>query len=216
MTSAKICGLSTPETLDSAIAGGASHVGFVFFAPSPRDVAVDRVAGLSARVPGRVARVGVFVDPDDALLDAGIAAARLDAVQLHRVTPPRAAAIRARFGQGSGGREIWAAVAVKTRADLDAARGFAGAADRILYDAKTPAGAALPGGMGLRFDWTLLDGFAHPLPWALSGGLDAGNVTAAILRTRAGLVDVSSGVESAPGVKDPAAIAAFLAAVAAA
>ena len=216
MTRAKICGLSTPDTLDAAIAGGASHVGFVFFPPSPRHVAVDRVAGLAALVPGHVARVGVFVDPDDALLAAGIAAARLDAVQLHQVTPLRAAAIRGRFGQESGGREIWAAVAVKTRADLAAARGFAGAADRILYDAKAPAGSALPGGMGLRFDWTLLDGFAHPLPWALSGGLDAGNVAAAIRRTRAGLVDVSSGVESAPGVKDPAAIAAFLAAVAAA
>ena len=216
MTSAKICGLSTPETLDAAIAGGASHVGFVFFPPSPRNVAVDRVGGLAARVPGGVGRVGVFVDPDDALLDAAIEAGRLTAVQLHRVTPPRAAAIRERFGRDRLLREVWAAVAVKTRADLDAARGFVGAADRILYDARTPEGAALPGGMGLRFDWGLLDGFAHPLPWALSGGLDAGNVGEAIRRTRATLVDVSSGVESAPGVKDAAAIHAFLAAVAAA
>ena len=153
----------------------------------------------------------MFVDPDDALLDAAIGAGRLSVVQLHRVTPARAAAVRERFG-----RETWAAVAVKTGADLDNARGYAGSADRLLYDAKTPDGAALPGGMGLRFDWALLDGFAHPLPWLLSGGLDAGNVGEAIRRTRAALVDVSSGVESAPGVKDPALIAAFLRAVAAA
>ena len=106
-------------------------------------------------------------------------------------------------------------MAVRTRTDLDGAWAFAGAADRILYDAKTPPGAALPGGMGMRFDWALLDGMRHPLPWALSGGLDAGNVAEAIRRTRASLVDVSSGVESAPGIKDAARIAAFLSAVAA-
>jgi phosphoribosylanthranilate isomerase len=211
VTRAKICGLSTPATLDAAVAGGATQVGFVFFPPSPRHLTFDRAAGLAARVPGHVGRVGVFVDPDDAVLDAGIRAGRLDAVQLHKVTPARAAAIRARTG-----RETWAAVAVKTRADLDAARAFAGAADRLLYDAKTPEGAALPGGMGLRFDWHLLDGVDHPLPWALSGGLDAGNVAEAIRRTRAPLVDVSSGVESAPGIKDAGRIAAFLRAVAAA
>lgn len=211
MTAAKICGLSAPETLAAAIAGGASHIGFVFFAPSPRDLSPDRAGGLAAQVPARVGRVGVFVDPDDALLEAAIAAGRLSAVQLHRVTPARAAAVRARFGL-----ETWAAVAIRTRADLDAARSFAGAADRLLYDAKTPEGSALPGGMGLRFDWSLLDGFDHPLPWALSGGLDPGNVGEAIRRTRAALVDVSSGVESAPGVKDADRIAAFLRAVAAA
>lgn len=201
----KICGLSTPETLDAALRGGASHVGFVFFAPSPRNLSFDRAAQLAARVPATVARVGVFVDPDDALLERAVAAGRLDAVQLHKTAPARAAAIRARFG-----RETWAAVAVKTRTDLDAARGLVGAADRILYDAKTPDGAALPGGMGLRFDWRLLDGVRHPLPWALSGGLDAANVAEAIRRTGAPLVDISSGVESAPGVKDVDKIAAFL------
>jgi phosphoribosylanthranilate isomerase len=203
---AKICGLSTPETLDAALAGGASHVGFVFFPPSPRHLAFDRAAGLAARVPGHVQRVGVFVDPDDATVDAALSAGRLDALQLHKVTPERAAALRRRA-------PVWAAVAVKTRADLDQVRGFQGAADRILYDAKTPEGAALPGGMGVRFDWELLRGFAHPLPWALSGGLDAGNVEAAVAATGATLVDVSSGVETVPGVKNVDKIAAFLQAV---
>ena len=205
---AKICGLSTPEALDVAIRGGARYVGFVFFAPSPRDLSFERAAELAARVPGHVGRVGVFVDPDDELLARAIEAGRLAAVQIHRTTPTRAAAIRARFGV-----ETWAAVAVKTRADLNAAHGFAGAVDRILYDAKTPEGSALPGGMGVRFDWGLLDGFRHPLPWLLSGGLDPANVADAIRATGAAAVDVSSGVESAPGVKDVTKIAAFLDAV---
>lgn len=206
---AKICGLTTRETLDAAIAGGASHVGFVFFPPSPRNLDADRARALAARVPGHVRRVGVFVDPDDALIDTAVAAGRLDALQLHKTAPARVAELARRTGL-----ESWAAVAVKTRADLDRARDYAGAAQRILYDAKTPDDASLPGGMGLRFDWSLLDGFRHPLPWALSGGLDAGNVAEAIGRTGATLVDVSSGVESAPGVKDVDKIAAFLKAVA--
>lgn len=206
---AKICGLSTPETLDAAIAGGASHVGFVFFAPSPRNLGFEKAAGLAARVPGHVTRVGVFVDPDDTLLDAAVLAGRLGAIQLHKTAPARIAAIRDRHRA-----EIWPAVAVRTAADLEAARPLAPLADRILYDAKTPDDAALPGGMGLRFDWTLLSGFAHPRPWALSGGLDAGNVAEAAGITRARLVDVSSGVESAPGVKEVDKIAAFLKAVA--
>jgi phosphoribosylanthranilate isomerase len=207
---AKICGLSTAETLDAAIRGGASHVGFLFFPPSPRNLSRERAAMLAARVPGHVAKVGVFVDPDDEAIDSAIDAGRLDALQLHKTIPTRVAAIKARTGL-----EIWAAVAVKTRANLDAAISYTGAADRILYDAKTPDGAALPGGMGVRFDWALLEGFRHPLPWALSGGLDPDNVTDAVQRTRATLVDVSSGVESAPGVKDVTKIAAFLATVSA-
>jgi phosphoribosylanthranilate isomerase len=203
---AKICGLSTPETLDAAIAGGASHVGFVFFPPSPRNVSFDQARALIARVPAHVGTVGVFVDPDEALLAAALASG-IQTVQLHKTAPDRAAAIRSRAS-------VWAAVAVKTRADLSQAAAYRGAADRILYDAKTPDTAALPGGMGLRFDWTLLQGHAHPLPWALSGGLDAANVAEAIRITGAGLVDVSSGVETAPGVKDVAKIAAFLQAVA--
>jgi phosphoribosylanthranilate isomerase len=206
---AKICGLSTPDTLDAAVAGGASHVGFVFFAPSPRNLAFDRAAGLAARMSGHVRRVGVFVDPDDALLDAAVAAGRLDAIQLHKTTPDRVAGLRRRTGC-----ETWAAVAVKTAADLAQAARYVGAADRLLYDAKTPEGAALPGGMGVRFDWALLEGWRHPLPWALSGGLDAGNVATAVARTGATLVDASSGVESAPGVKDVDKIARFLQSVA--
>lgn len=208
--SAKICGLSTPETLDAAIANGASHVGFVFFPPSPRAVSFDQVAALAARVPDHVRRVGVFVEPCNALIDQAVASGRLDAIQLHKTPPGRAAALK----QHSG-RETWAAVAVKTREDLNAAASYRGAVDRLLYDAKTPEGSALPGGMGLRFDWKLLEGFDHPLPWALSGGLDAANVRDAIGATNARLVDVSSGVESAPGVKDVDKIAAFLRAVSA-
>lgn len=202
---AKICGLSTPETLDAAIRGGASHVGFVFFPPSPRTLSRERAAQLAGRVPGRVIRVGVFVDPDDALLEASIGAGELQALQLHNTSPARAAAIRA-----GTGLDVWAAVAIKTRGDLAMAETFTGAADRILYDAKTPPGATLPGGMGVRFDWSLLRGFRHPLPWALSGGLDPLNVAEAVAITGARMVDVSSGVESAPGIKDVTKIATFL------
>ncbi|MEO5493970.1 MAG: phosphoribosylanthranilate isomerase [Sphingomonas sp.] len=205
---AKICGLSTPETLDAAIAGGASHVGFVFYPPSPRAVSFDAVGGLAARVPAHVAKVGIFVDPCNALIDQAVDSGNLDVIQLHSVTPGRAAAVK----QHSQ-RKTWAAIAIKTRADLEAMASYRHAADRILYDAKTPDGA-LPGGMGVRFDWSLLDGFRHPLPWALSGGLTADNVGEAVRRTGASLVDISSGVETAPGVKDVDKIAAFLQAVA--
>lgn len=202
---AKICGLSTPDTLDAALRHGASHVGLVFFPPSPRHLAYDRAEQLAARMPGHVGRVGVFVDPDNETIERAVISGRLSALQLHKVAPDRSAAIRARTGL-----DVWAAVAVKSRADLDVAHRFAGAADRILYDAKTPDDAKLPGGMGVRFDWSLLDDFRHPLPWVLSGGLDPANVGEAIRRTGATLVDVSSGVESAPGVKDVDKIAAFL------
>ncbi|WP_025560784.1 phosphoribosylanthranilate isomerase [Sphingomonas sp. UNC305MFCol5.2] len=207
---AKICGLSTPETLDAAIAGGATHVGFVFFPPSPRNITLDQAMALSKRVPSHVKIVGVFVDPDNALIDNAVTSAELDAIQLHKVTPERAASLK-RFASTV---ETWAAVAVKTSTDIGQAAAYRGAADRILYDAKTPDTATLPGGMGLRFDWKLLENIPQPLPWALSGGLDAGNVREAVNVTGARLVDVSSGVERAPGVKDVAKIAAFLQAVA--
>lgn len=202
---AKICGLSTPETIDAAVKGGAAHIGFMFFPPSPRHLSYDLAASLAARVPGHVGRVGVLVDPDDEAVDRAISHAGLTALQLHKTSPERTARLKARTGL-----DIWAALAIREARDLAAAASFIGAADRILYDAKTPEGAALPGGMGVRFDWGLLSGFRHPLPWALSGGLNADNVAEAVAATRADLVDVSSGVETAPGVKDVDKIAAFL------
>ena len=205
----KICGLSTPATLEAALGAQASHVGMVFFPKSPRHVGLDRAADLARRIPARVTTVGVMVDPDDPLLEGALAAGRLGAVQLHGSEgPDRVAAIRSRFRV-----PVWKAISVRTRADLDGARAYAGAADFLLFDAKTPDGAALPGGMGLRFDWKLLQDFRAPLPWGLSGGLDPSNVAEAVRITGAPLVDVSSGVESAPGVKDVDKIAAFCEAV---
>lgn len=210
MPTAKICGLSTEATLDAAITHGASHLGFVFFPKSPRGISPERAAALIARVPAHIASVGVFVDPEDALLDHAVASG-LDTIQLHgHETPERTAAVRARYG-----RTVWKAVPVRTRADLSDAARYTHAADLILYDAKPPKGADLPGGMGLRFDWRLLQGHRHPLPWALSGGLDAASVAEAVHVTGAQLLDISSGVESAPGVKDVDKIAAFLQSVAA-
>lgn len=202
---AKICGLSTPDTLDAAIAGGASHVGLMFFPPSPRAVSFEQAAALAARVPAHVARVGVFVDPCNALLDQAVASAGLAVVQIHQSSPARVAAIKAHTGL-----ECWAAIGIKTGADLQRAGGYRGAADMLLYDAAQPDGAALPGGMGVRFDWSLLKGFEHPLQWGLAGGLTPANVGEAIAQTGARLVDVSSGVESSPGIKDVDKIAAFL------
>ncbi len=200
----KICGLSTPETLDMAIHHGASHVGFVFFAKSPRNLTLERAASLAARVPAHVKTVGVFVDPAPDFLDRVRASVKLDVLQLHGIESPETAA---RIGKNV---EVWKAVAVRTRADLARANAYRGSADRILFDAKTPENAELPGGMGVRFDWKLLHGHRHALPWALSGGLDAGNLAEAVRATGATLLDVSSGVESAPGIKDVDKIGAFL------
>lgn len=205
----KICGLSTPETLDAAIKGGASHVGLNFFPPSPRNVSFDQARALAERIPGHVRRVGVFVDPCNALIDEAVEAGRLDIVQLHKTAPGRVAAIREHCG-----RETWSAIGVRTAVDLKAAARHIGAADFLLYDTLQPEDAALPGGMGVRFDWGLLAGFAHPLPWGLAGGLTAANVAEAVCITGARLVDTSSGVESAPGIKDVDKIAAFLKATA--
>jgi phosphoribosylanthranilate isomerase len=201
----KICGLSTAETVTAALRGGASWLGFVMFAKSPRFVAPERATELAAAVPDMVGKVVVLVDPDDELVGRAITAG-MTILQLHgHETPARVAALRQRFGL-----EIWKVISVRTQADLAGAAAYRGVADRILYDAKTPDGAALPGGMGLRFDWTLLRGFDHPLPWALSGGLDVSSVAEAVSISGARAVDVSSGVESAPGVKDVDKIAAFL------
>ncbi len=203
----KICGLSTPDSVDAAIAGGAAWLGFVLYPGSPRDLSPEQAAALIARTPAQIGKAAVLVDPDDALV-ARMLQTGVTALQLHGAeSPERVAALR-RYGL-----ELWKVVPVRTRADLETARLYRGAADRILYDAKTPKGT-LPGGMGLRFDWTLLDGFAHPLAWGLSGGLDAGNLAEAVGTTGARLVDVSSGVERAPGVKDVDKVTAFLQAAA--
>ncbi len=208
MTEVKICGLSEPATLDAAVAAGADHLGFVFFAKSPRNVSLEQAAALAARVPEAIGRVGVFVDPEDALVEGAIRAGRLTAIQLHGADPARAAAARRRFGI-----EVWAALPVATRTDVALAPGFRGAADRLLFDAKAPKAADLPGGNALRFDWRLLDGVSMTMPWGLAGGLDPGNVVEAIGATGAPLVDVSSGVEDAPGSKSADRIRAFVKAV---
>jgi phosphoribosylanthranilate isomerase len=205
----KICGLSTRETVDAAVGAGASHLGFVFFPPSPRNVAPDAARALGRDLPGRVVRVGVFVDPDDELLDR--AAPAIDAIQLHGdAGSARVAAVRARHGL-----PVWRATGVASRDDIRAAVA-AGGADRLLFDAKAPRGSALPGGNGVRFDWRLLDGVAVRGPWGLSGGLDAATVGDAVRQARPPLVDVSSGVEDAPGVKSVDKIKAFIAAARAA
>lgn len=200
----KICGLSTPESLDAALSCGASHVGLVFFAKSPRNLSPEQAAALAARVGVRAKIVGLFVDPDADAIARVRQHVVLDVIQFHGSEPPEAVA---RLGTGL---EIWKAVAVRSRDDVASAARYKGAAHRILYDAKPPAGSDLPGGNGLRFDWELLRGARHALPWALSGGLDADNLAEAVRITNADLLDVSSGVESAPGVKDVDKIAAFL------
>jgi len=204
----KICGLSTEATLDAALEAGADLVGFVHFARSPRHVGLDRGRTLSRRAGGRAERVLLRVDPDDALLDAAVAALDPDLIQLHgREAPERVAAIRARLG-----RPVMKALGVALRADLAAVAAYAGVADRILLDAKPAPGAALPGGNGHAFDWSLLDGADLPPGTMLSGGLTPDNVAGALARTGLSAVDVSSGVETRPGEKDAARIMAFVAA----
>ncbi|PEQ13173.1 N-(5'-phosphoribosyl)anthranilate isomerase [Novosphingobium sp. PC22D] len=200
----KICGISTADALDAAIRARADFAGLVFFEKSPRFVGSARAADLAARSQGRIGRVGLFVDADDATIAQAVDAGRLEALQLHgSETPGRAAQLRARFGI-----PVWKALAVTGEADVARARTYAGAADMILFDAKTPKGT-LPGGMGLSFDWRLVAGWRGPLAWGLAGGLNPENVAEAVRLTQAPLVDTSSGVETAPGVKDPDLIAAF-------
>lgn len=201
----KTCGLSTPQTIDAAIKGGASHIGFVFFDSSPRNVSIAQSQMLAARIPAHIARVAVMVDPADTLIDAVDGSDAIDIYQLHKVTPARAAAIAKHTG-----KPIWAAIGIKRADDLKLATMFAGAAQRIVFDAKTPDGALLPGGMGIRFDWELMKEHRHTLPWALSGGLDARNLAQAVGATGANMIDVSSGLETSPGIKDVDKIAAFL------
>ncbi len=203
---AKICGLSTPETLDAAIAGGASHVGFVFFPKSPRNITPEQAGAFIKRAAGRVTCVGLFVDPDPEFVATVRQHVTLDIIQLHGDEHP---ALVSRLAM-TNGLETWKAIPVKTAEDLKLAHKYRGSAHRVLYDAKAPKGTDVPGGTGMRFDWKLLEGYVHPLPWILAGGLDPRNVAGAVGTTGADFVDVSSGVESAPGVKDVDKIAAFL------
>ncbi len=199
----KICGLTTSATLDAAIAARAEFFGLMFVAKSPRHASVEAAAQLSRRAEDRIGRVGVFLDASDAQIAAAVAAG-LDVLQLHGTeSPERAAQLGASFSL-----PVWKVLSVATRADLDRAAAYVGAADLVLLDAKTPKGA-LPGGLGLAFDWALLAGWKPPLAWGLAGGLSPANVAEAVRLTSAPLVDCSSGVESAPGVKDVDRIAAF-------
>lgn len=208
MPDIKICGLSTTETLDAALEAGADLVGFVRFPRSPRHLSLDTGRLLSRRAKGRAARVVLLVDPDDAAVTEAVDALDPDLIQLHgHESPERVAAIRA-----TTGRLVMKALGIAARGDLAVVPSYAAVADRLLLDAKAPPGAALPGGNGVTFDWDLLAGAALPPGTMLSGGLAPGNVAGAMARTGLSAVDVSSGVEGAPGVKDPALIRAFIAA----
>jgi len=202
----KICGLKTPEALDVALESGADLVGFVFFPPSPRNLGLEAARLLGQRVKGRVGRVALTVDADDALLHGIVEALKPDMLQLHgSETPERLLAIRGRFGL-----PVMKALPIETRADLPAIQRYAKSADKLLFDARAPQDATRPGGLGKPFDWTLLKNVETEIPFMLSGGLDAGNVAEALRITRAPAVDVSSGVERAPGEKDLDKIRAFI------
>ncbi|MFN7269625.1 MAG: phosphoribosylanthranilate isomerase [Cereibacter sp.] len=205
----KICGLRTPADVAAVARAGAAYAGFVFFAKSPRNLTLSgaRLAALSA--PVGLARVALTVDADDTTLDAIVEAVPLDMLQLHGAeSPDRVAEVRSRYGL-----PVMKALGVADEGDLPAILEYYAVADQLLIDAKPPRGAALPGGNGLAFDWRLLAGRRWLRPWMLAGGLTAGNVAEAVRLTGARQVDVSSGVESAPGVKDAARIASFVAAV---
>jgi phosphoribosylanthranilate isomerase len=206
---AKICGLSTREAVAAAIAGGAAYLGFVFYPRSPRAVTPLEAARLCADVPGGVARVGLFVDADDALIETVLSAAPIDILQFHgRETPARVAEARLKFN-----RPVMKALAIAGPQDAVEAACYEDVADRLLFDAKPPRrAAALPGGNGLAFDWRLIAGRSWRRPWMLSGGLTADLLPEAVRISGATAVDVSSGVERRPGMKDPDKIRAFLAA----
>jgi len=201
---AKICGLSTPETLDAAVKFGAHFVGFVIFPKSPRHISTETMRTLGARVPKTVTRVGLFVDPDDALIDEKLATGALDMLQLHgSETPERVAGLKARTG-----KLVMKVIKVSAAGDVE--RGiaaYATVADWLMFE---PAEGILPGGNGKPFDWTILSGSKVPVPWMLAGGLNANNVAEAVRVTGARTVDVSSGVEATRGVKSIDLIRAFL------
>jgi len=205
----KICGLKTGEALEAALAGGASHVGFIFFPKSPRNIAPDEAGRLRQAARGRAKAVAVSVDADDATLDAIVAAMAPDMLQLHgEETPERVAAVKARHGL-----PVMKAVSIRDAADLAAIEPYRGVADRFLFDAKPPRGAELPGGNGVPFDWRVLATLPPGTDYMLSGGLNAGNIGEALRLVSPTGIDISSGVESAPGIKEVGLIEDFFRAV---
>jgi phosphoribosylanthranilate isomerase len=205
----KICGLKTDEAMAAALAGGASHVGFIFFPKSPRYVEPEEAGRLRKAAVGKAKAVAVTVDADDAFLDRIVSAMEPDILQLHgSETPERVAEIKARYGL-----PVTKVFSVREAADLDAIQPYLGIADRVMFDAKPPKGSELPGGNGVSFDWRLLAGLDGGLDYMLSGGLNAANIGEALAIAKPAAIDVSSGVENAPGVKDPSLIAAFFHAV---
>jgi phosphoribosylanthranilate isomerase len=204
----KICGLKTPETLRAAVEAGAGYIGFMFYPRSPRNVTPQEAAALAMIVPRGVRKVGVFVDPTDAVLSTVLRVVPLDIIQLHgKESPERVAEIRARTG-----KPVFKAIAISDPDDVALAHTYESAADFLLFDAKPPKAmpSALPGGNGLSFDWDLIAGETWTRGWILSGGLTQENVAGAIAQSGARFVDVSSGVEDGPGVKSPAKIEAFI------
>ena len=202
----KICGLRTPDALDAALDAGADMVGFVFFPPSPRNLGIEAARTLGERVQGRAHKVALSVDATDAELGLAVEALKPDMLQLHgKETPERVGAVRSRFGL-----PVMKALPIERRQDLSPIRIYEKVADRILFDARAPREATRPGGLGKTFDWRLLEKLDLAVPFMLSGGLDAENVAEALRITRAPSVDVSSGVERAPGEKDPDKIRAFI------
>lgn len=202
----KICGLSTSETVAAAVEGGATMVGFVFFKRSPRAVTTDQLGGLVGGVPDHIARVGLFVDATEDEIDAVVATGGIDILQLHgSETPDDVIRLKKRFGL-----PVMKAVAISGPRDLDIAKTYEPVVDRLLFDARPPEGASRPGGNALAFDWQVLKGTEWTVPWLLAGGLSAENLTEAVQISGATMVDVSSGVEDAPGVKSVAKIRDFL------
>lgn len=208
-TIVKICGLSTPATLEATIAAGADMAGFVFFEKSPRHIDLELARELGRAAQGRIRKVALTVDASDAELDAIVEASRPELLQLHgKETPERVAAVRGRFGLA-----VMKAIGVAEAKDIESATAYRGVADMLLFDAKPAPNAAVPGGSGVGFDWDLLRSLPPSGDWMLSGGLDTANVGEALRSTGAPGVDVSSGVESSRGVKDSARIATFVEAV---
>jgi phosphoribosylanthranilate isomerase len=202
----KICGLKTPDALDAALEAGADLLGFVFFEPSPRHVGFEAARTLGDRVRRRAGKVALTVDADDASFERIVETLRPDMLQLHgKESPDRVRALKRQFGL-----PVMKAIPVESRNDLSAIAAYREVADRLLFDARAPREATRPGGLGKAFDWTLLQDVDPGLPYMLSGGLDAGNIAEALRVTHAPGVDVSSGVERAPGEKDPDKIRAFV------